>query len=258
MPWWVFPAAMAAGNLIGNALSQRASERRTANSNFELAQFQASANQRYLADQLAYNTPKMQMQRFQEAGLNPNLVYGQGSPGNQSTPLTYPEIGRVNYSNVMAGGAALQTFNQTALTQSQTQAMDAKTRQTHVLTEVNKLQARVLERNPLLNDAGFAATIDSLKSAAEIKGIESGMKASELMVQQASAGHQVNKIFQEVQLLEQRFKLAGLDAQIKAQVLTSKEFQNAILEIQKRWMTDADITPQHIYQFIQMLLLKLL
>lgn len=31
-----------------------------------------------------YNTPQMQMQRFKEAGLNPNLIYGQGSSGEAS------------------------------------------------------------------------------------------------------------------------------------------------------------------------------
>lgn len=29
-----------------------------------------------------YNSPQAQMQRFQEAGLNPNLIYGQGNAGN--------------------------------------------------------------------------------------------------------------------------------------------------------------------------------
>lgn len=33
--------------------------------------------------QNAYNTPANQMQRFAEAGLNPNLVYGLGNNGNQ-------------------------------------------------------------------------------------------------------------------------------------------------------------------------------
>lgn len=33
-----------------------------------------------------YNTPAAQMQRFKEAGLNPNLVYTQGTPGNSSSP----------------------------------------------------------------------------------------------------------------------------------------------------------------------------
>lgn len=32
--------------------------------------------------QNAYNTPAAQMQRFKEAGLNPNLMYGRGSEGN--------------------------------------------------------------------------------------------------------------------------------------------------------------------------------
>lgn len=32
-----------------------------------------------------YNTPKNQMSRYQEAGLNPHLIYGQGTPGNTST-----------------------------------------------------------------------------------------------------------------------------------------------------------------------------
>lgn len=32
-----------------------------------------------------YNSPQAQMQRFQEAGLNPNLMYGQGTPGNATS-----------------------------------------------------------------------------------------------------------------------------------------------------------------------------
>jgi len=33
-----------------------------------------------------YNSPKSQMARFKEGGLNPNLIYGQGTPGN-ATPV---------------------------------------------------------------------------------------------------------------------------------------------------------------------------
>lgn len=35
--------------------------------------------------QADYNSPQSQMQRFAEAGLNPNLIYGQGSNGNMSS-----------------------------------------------------------------------------------------------------------------------------------------------------------------------------
>lgn len=43
--------------------------------------------------QNAYNSPQAQMQRYQQAGLNPHLVYGAGNPGNAgaiSTPDVQP------------------------------------------------------------------------------------------------------------------------------------------------------------------------
>lgn len=41
-----------------------------------------------------YNTPKAQMARYREAGLNPNLMYGQGNPGNATQMAKYnaPEM----------------------------------------------------------------------------------------------------------------------------------------------------------------------
>lgn len=42
-----------------------------------------------------YNSPANQMKRFQEAGLNPNLIYGQGNPGNASS-LSVPDVVPVN------------------------------------------------------------------------------------------------------------------------------------------------------------------
>jgi len=41
--------------------------------------------------QNAYNAPKAQMQRFKEAGLNPNLIYGRGDSG-QAGPAPTPEF----------------------------------------------------------------------------------------------------------------------------------------------------------------------
>lgn len=37
----------------------------------------------------AYNSPAAQMERFKAAGLNPNLIYTQGTNGNSSSPVTY-------------------------------------------------------------------------------------------------------------------------------------------------------------------------
>lgn len=260
---WVLPAALAVASLVGGWISQSRQKRH----NRELAEYQADANERYLNQQLQYNDPASQMNRFREAGLNPNLVYGQGTPGNQSAPLTYPDVQPANMD--IGFGQAVQAYNQSAMTQSQTSAIDAKTRQTYVMTAINKLQQRVLERNPLLDAGAYNAIIDSLKSSAEIKAADAavkgetaqwftGEKRMEIGGQAMHGPAGVLKMETELKLLEQRFQLGGMDQKIKSEVLQSKEFQNALLEIQTKWMKDAEITPQHILQFIQLLLLKLL
>lgn len=45
--------------------------------------------------QNAYNAPAAQMQRFKDAGLNPNLIYGQGNAGN-ATPVRSTDSARTN------------------------------------------------------------------------------------------------------------------------------------------------------------------
>lgn len=247
---WI-PLAVAGVSALAGWLSQR----KQSKENKRLAEFQADANERYQAQQNAYNTPQSQMSRFQQAGLNPNLIYGQGNPGNQSAPLSYPDIKTTDYQN-LAGSVPL--INQTAMTMSQTSALDAKTRQTAVLTQLNKLQAELLKKNPLMDDEGFKATIQSLVSSAQIKATESKMKDSQLFVQEASAGHQVNKVFQEVKLLDAKYNLSQADGKIKAEVVRSKQFQNDMLEIQKKFLSDGEISPGMFLQFIQMLILKLM
>lgn len=39
--------------------------------------------------QNAYNSPKEQMKRYQDAGLSPYLIYGQGTPGNATSSPSY-------------------------------------------------------------------------------------------------------------------------------------------------------------------------
>lgn len=244
-------ALIAAGiALAGQLISQNRQEK----ANKGLANQQNAFNEKMLKEQLEYNTPANQMRRFQDAGLNPHLIYGQGSPGNQTAPLTAADIKPTDYQNLMG---MVSTFNQTRLADSQVQAQNAATMQKHALAEVNRIQAKVLQKNPLLDDAGFKATIDGLKAAAALKEQQTSGQKIQNFVSEASSGHAVNKVFQEVKLLEQRFNLGQQDAAIKAEILKSKEFNNALLEVQKKFMEDGDITPGHILQFVQQLLLKI-
>ena len=58
-------------------------------SNRALQRYQNEWNLEMWHRQNEYNSPIQQMARYQEAGLNPNLIYSQGSPGNsQSMPTS--------------------------------------------------------------------------------------------------------------------------------------------------------------------------
>lgn len=230
--------------------------------NQHAAQWQLDAQNQLIDKQNQYNTPEEQMKRFQTAGLNPNLIYGTGNPGNQSTAGTAPsmipkDFGAINQALSNAGGLGANIL-QNELTRSQINAVNATTRQRNAQVQVNELQARVLAANPLLDEEGFKATIQSLKAAAELKGEDTKLRRVQADVADKASGHVVAKIFNEVQNLEQKFRLGELDEKLKAEVLKSKEFQNAILEVQKKFMADGEVGANQIYQFITLLLTKIL
>ena len=74
----------AIGGLVSSAFGDIVS---TAGNIYSTSQANA-ANRDLWREQAAYNTPKNQMLRYQEAGLNPNLVYSQGNPGNMTSSPT--------------------------------------------------------------------------------------------------------------------------------------------------------------------------
>lgn len=82
---------------VGGALYDSHQNRKTARQNTDktIAANKSEAELAYQRQidmwnrQNMYNTPQAQMQRFLQAGLNPHLIYGQGNPGNASTPPEY-------------------------------------------------------------------------------------------------------------------------------------------------------------------------
>ena len=75
--------ANSVGNIVSTALTNKA--------NKELAQYSFDMQRQMIQEQNAYNSPLQQMARYQEAGLNPSLIYGSGqaSAGNQSSIAKY-------------------------------------------------------------------------------------------------------------------------------------------------------------------------
>ena len=92
------------------------------------------ANQKYQNEwnlemwhrQNEYNSPIQQMARYQEAGLNPNLIYSQGSPGNsQSMPSSAENKYQPDFSFV---GNSLMQGMQSEQMQHQNEVLKADQR----------------------------------------------------------------------------------------------------------------------------------
>lgn len=72
----------------------------------ELAAYTNEMNLENWKLQNEYNSPKAQMERFREAGLNPNLIYGQGNAGNAGalpgydTPRVQLETPRLDLASI--------------------------------------------------------------------------------------------------------------------------------------------------------------
>lgn len=87
-------AIIAAGiQTVGNAAVAAASNRRQYKNQIKAMSEQTAQNKALWDYQNAYNTPAMQMQRYRDAGLNPNLIYGSGAAASGNAgPIQPTEV----------------------------------------------------------------------------------------------------------------------------------------------------------------------
>ncbi|WGL31370.1 DNA pilot protein [Dipodfec virus UOA04_Rod_991] len=78
--------------------------------NMELAQYQNEWNEKMWHMQNEYNTPKNQMARYMEAGLNPNLIYGSGSASAGNSTST-PTAAQAHVEPLTNGGFISDAVN---------------------------------------------------------------------------------------------------------------------------------------------------
>lgn len=118
--------------------------------------------------QNAYNTPQQQMQRLQDAGLNPRLIYGEGSSApNMAGPLDTAQAPVREPANIKSP----DLMNYYTIRQ-----MDAQWKQTTMATEI-------MEKNAALKD--LQTGLESLKLSKETLRSKNypGIVESEAMLQ---------------------------------------------------------------------------
>lgn len=209
-------------------------------------------------EQREYDSPAAQMARYKAAGLNPHLIYGSGSSAGGAFPVDAgsPGSAPIQPANSSYGSigtdwlAAGQTMANTVLAEARSGEVAMSTAYKSVLIDIAKT-------NPMLNPAlaGWVAT--SMQEMARVKTME----ARSWLADPADVGGEKSNIYKkvqaEVEAMVQRLGLNTADLAVKNRILESKEFANAILEVQKKWMVDNEITPQVGLQ-AGMMILKIL
>ena len=98
---------------VRDADTQRKNVDMTIAENKKLAELGYKRDQEQLKYQNEYNSPANQMKRFTDAGLNKNLIYTQGNPGNQSSIARYqpPSVKYDYISNTNLGDSLQPIFD---------------------------------------------------------------------------------------------------------------------------------------------------
>lgn len=106
-----------AGSLLGQGLSYKKQK--------QLAKYQYDLNMQAWREQTAYNSPAAQMQRLVDAGLNPNLVYGNGNVANAADAPPQYEAPRANFDTNPNLGQGIASAMNLQMTQAQVRGIDA-------------------------------------------------------------------------------------------------------------------------------------
>ena len=132
------------GNIVGSALGAwgankqarinadvaRENTDKTILANKQMAEYQYSKDLEMWNLANKYNSPEMQMERYKEAGLNPNLIYGSGASAGQ-TATSLPKYNaptlQYNYQPTQDIPGMISQFQNVAFKQAQIDNVKSQT-----------------------------------------------------------------------------------------------------------------------------------
>ena len=149
------------GSVGASLISNRGAKRRQ-----QLADQQ---NEKFWKMQNAYNTPKQQMSRLQDAGLNPNLIYGSNANTGVAGSISPSKASPYNVQN------PVPSMMQTALFQAQKENLEALTDKINAETAI-----KLGTKESLIRGADAKADI------AAQQALQEAVKTKEITDQQAA------------------------------------------------------------------------
>lgn len=215
---------IAAGSALAqsgiNAASARAQQKRANEFNLDMWNRQN-----------AYNTPAEQMKRFKDAGLNPNLIYGQGNSGNAGSAPQFERLAESGLSpiNVSDATSVFSQMYDLRTKNAQVDRLQAETENTKQETllkildgvgktlQNKKLQAEApyFESIAKMSAEALDASIQKTKAATTFTLDENQRQAIQNSRNVAESIARVYQIETGTELTKQMIKNAGLEQVIK-------------------------------------------
>lgn len=167
-----------------------------------------------------YNSPESQMARYQQAGLNPNLMYSQGSSGNSTSQPHYTAPQQTYQFN--AGEYLMQAipqFQSIQMRAAQVDNIKAQTENTRSRTVNESL------RSALLDIAGDKGRID-LMDQGDGRSLYQVQQESKTRKAVGEAGRQsayLSQAVAKVMLMNQQIQLQKLEESYRRSNLTTQQ-----------------------------------
>jgi hypothetical protein len=202
--------------------------------NMELANFNFDKSVEMWNMQNAYNDPTAQMRRLKNAGLNPHLVYGEGSvSGNTTSNAPQMEATPASTANIPAvdPSMALQQFQNTALREINLKIANEEFRKRQSEADLSSVRSVVAQRN--LSDKEQAAWWSD-------RIINGEWSPSPNMKSEFA---KVNKQVSDAEMSKMRVNMAQLDIAIKDLIRKGKIDENKIKQYYG-WLAGQKIDPR--------------
>lgn len=254
------PALVSAATSIGNTMLQnkynKEQAERANQMNRENQQWLLEQNKQLQKEQREYDSPAAQMARYIAAGLNPHLIYGNGTSAGSAFPISAGNLPPAQVGQRLAGIPDISRLFLAAQSSiAQTQLANARTSQVEQNTALQSVQTDIAKTNPMLQPWVAEWVSTSMAETARLKSLESRAWMTDVYgtdVMKVSA-----RVNAELEAMTQKLGLNTADLAIKNKILESKEFENAVKEIQAKWLKDSEVTPEHIRQALMLLLSKM-
>lgn len=223
----------AGGSILGGIFGNK-SQNDANRANRELAEYQWDRNVEMWKMQNEYNLPSAQMQRLRDAGLNPNLVYGNGSvTGN--TVGSAPSYEAPNIQSYKGWNSAMSTASQYMANLPMIRAQEAQTRNQ---TELGKSQMSYVDAQALTEVQKQAQLVlSNARSKIDLKYADNlqkyAVEASKANVDRILTDIQTGKLEQQMKIANHRNALTTNEQMQLTKRLTEKQIMRLDVEIQK-------------------------